>query len=201
MSKATKSTLFIVAILILDQALKIWIKTHMTLGQEFSVIGNWFILHFIENNGMAFGMEFAGKTGKLILSIFRVIAVVGIGLYLRHLIKEGAPYGLVFSISAIFAGAIGNIIDSAFYGIIFTDSGFFQLASIFPKEGGYSSFLHGRVVDMLYFPVLKGHYPPWFPWNSGGEFIFFRPVFNLADSSITIGVSSILIFQKRFFTK
>ncbi len=201
MSKATKSTLFIVAILVLDQALKIWIKTHMTLGQEFSVIGNWFILHFIENNGMAFGMEFAGKTGKLILSIFRVIAVIGIGLYLRHLIKEGAPYGLVFSISAIFAGAIGNIIDSAFYGIIFTDSGFFQLASIFPEEGGYSSFLHGRVVDMLYFPVLKGHYPSWFPWNSGGEFIFFRPVFNLADSSITIGVSSILIFQKRFFKK
>ena len=201
MSKATKSTLFIVAILVLDQALKIWIKTHMTLGQEFSVIGNWFILHFIENNGMAFGMEFAGKTGKLILSIFRVIAVIGIGLYLRHLIKEGAPYGLVFSISAIFAGAIGNIIDSAFYGIIFTDSGFFQLASIFPEEGGYSSFLHGRVVDMLYFPVLKGNYPSWFPWNSGGEFIFFRPVFNLADSSITIGVSSILIFQKRFFKK
>ena len=201
MSKATKSTLFIVAILILDQALKIWIKTHMTLGQEFSVIGNWFLLHFIENNGMAFGMEFAGKTGKLILSIFRVIAVAGIALYLRHLIKEGAPYGLVFSISAIFAGAIGNIIDSAFYGIIFTDSGFFQLASIFPKEGGYSSFLHGRVVDMLYFPVLKGQYPSWFPWNAGGDFIFFRPVFNLADSSITLGVSSILIFQKHFFKK
>ena len=201
MSKATKSTIFIITILVLDQALKIWIKTHMTLGQEFSIIGNWFILHFIENNGMAFGMEFAGKTGKLILSIFRVIAVVGIGLYLRHLIKEGAPYGLVFSISAIFAGAIGNIIDSAFYGIIFTDSGFFQLASIFPKEGGYSSFLHGRVVDMLYFPVIKGYYPSWFPWNAGGEFIFFRPVFNLADSSITIGVSSILIFQKHFFKK
>ncbi len=201
MSKATKSTLFIIAILVLDQALKIWIKTHMTLGQEFSVIGNWFLLHFIENNGMAFGMEFAGKTGKLILSIFRIIAVVGIGLYLRHLIKEGAPYGLVFSISAIFAGAIGNIIDSAFYGIIFTDSGFFQLASIFPKDGGYSSFLHGRVVDMLYFPVIKGYYPSWFPWNSGGEFIFFRPVFNLADSSITLGVSSILIFQKHFFKK
>ena len=201
MSKATKSTIFIITILVLDQALKIWIKTHMTLGQEFSIIGNWFILHFIENNGMAFGMEFAGKTGKLILSIFRIIAVVGIGLYLRHLIKEGAPYGLVFSISAIFAGAIGNIIDSAFYGIIFTDSGFFQLASIFPKEGGYSSFLHGRVVDMLYFPVIKGYYPSWFPWNAGGEFIFFRPVFNLADSSITIGVSSILIFQKHFFKK
>ena len=201
MSKATKSTIFIITILVLDQALKIWIKTHMTLGQEFSIIGNWFILHFIENNGMAFGMEFAGKTGKLILSIFRVIAVIGIGLYLRHLIKEGAPYGLVFSISAIFAGAIGNIIDSAFYGIIFTDSGFFQLASIFPKEGGYSSFLHGRVVDMLYFPVIKGYYPSWFPWNAGGEFIFFRPVFNLADSSITIGVSSILIFQKHFFKK
>lgn len=172
----------------------------MTLGQEFSVIGNWFLLHFIENNGMAFGMEFAGKTGKLILSIFRVFAVAGIGWYLVKLIREDASYGLILSISAIFAGAVGNIIDSVFYGVIFSDSGFFQLATLFPEGGGYSSFLHGRVVDMLYFPVLKGHYPSWFPWNPGGEFLFFRPVFNLADSSITIGVSAILIFQKRFFS-
>lgn len=171
----------------------------MTLGQEFHVIGNWFILHFIENNGMAFGMEFAGKIGKLILSIFRIIAVIGIGWYLSLLIKKDVSYGLIFSISAILAGAVGNIIDSAFYGIVFSNSSYFQVASFLPAEGGYSSFLHGRVVDMLYFPVIKGNYPDWFPWNAGGNFIFFRPVFNMADSSITIGVASILIFQKRFF--
>lgn len=170
----------------------------MTLGQEHRIIGNWFILHFIENNGMAFGMEFAGKTGKQILSIFRIIAIVGIGWYLLHLIKKDVSYGLIFSVSAILAGAIGNMIDSAFYGMIFNDS-YFQVASFFPEGGGYSSFLHGQVVDMFYFPIIRGYYPDWFPWNSGGEFIFFRPVFNLADSSITIGVTFILIFQKRFF--
>jgi len=198
MSKTTKSVLFILAILILDQSLKIWIKTNMTLGQEHRIIGDWFILHFIENNGMAFGMEFAGKTGKQILSIFRIFAIVGIGWYLLHLIKKDISYGLIFSISAILAGAIGNMIDSAFYGMIFNDS-YFQVASFFPESGGYSSFLHGKVVDMFYFPIIRGYYPDWFPWNSGGEFIFFRPVFNLADSSITIGVTFILIFQKRFF--
>jgi len=198
MTKGTKATLFILLILFLDQALKILIKTHMMLGQEKPIIGNWFILHFIENNGMAFGMEFAGKTGKFLLSIFRIIAVIGIGWYLYVLSHKDTPLGLILSIAAIFAGAAGNIIDSAFYGMIFNDS-YFHVAKLFPEEGGYSSFLHGRVVDMLYFPVINGRYPGWFPWVGGKEFLFFRPVFNLADSSITLGVTSLLIFQKRFF--
>ncbi len=198
MSKDTKSILFILAILVLDQSLKIWVKTNMSLGQEYKVIGNWFLFHFIENNGMAFGMEFAGKAGKLILSVFRILAIGGIGWYLSGLINKGYPYGLIFSISAILAGAIGNIIDSAFYGIIFTDS-YFGAAAIFSEGEGYSSFLHGKVVDMFYFPVINGSFPKWVPWLSGNDFIFFRPVFNIADTSITLGVSSILIFQKRFF--
>ncbi len=199
MSKTTKTIAFILVILVIDQAFKIWIKTHMLLGQEHLVLGNWFRLHFIENNGMAFGMELAGRTGKVILSVFRLTAVVGIGWYLSILIRKNHSMGLILSIAAIFAGAMGNIIDSAFYGVIFNDS-YYQVATMFPGDGGYSSFLHGRVVDMFYFPVLQGRYPDWIPWKGGNDFIFFRPVFNIADSSITLGVASILIFQKKFFS-
>ena len=197
---AKKSVLIILLIIILDQALKIWIKTHMALGQEYHILGNWFIIHFIENNGMAFGMEIAGKFGKIILSLFRIGAVAGIGWYLTYLIKQKASTGLIITISIIMAGAIGNIIDSAFYGMIFSNS-YYHVADIFPAEGGYSSFLHGQVVDMFYFPILKGTFPDWIPFRGGDSFIFFRPVFNIADSSITVGVALILIFQKRFFKK
>ena len=190
--------LVIVLILIIDQVLKIWIKTHMMLGEEISVLGNWFIIHFTENNGMAFGLEFAGSFGKVFLSIFRIIAVFAIGWYIYKLIKENAPTGLTFSISLVMAGALGNIFDSAFYGMIFNDS-YGQVASLFPAEGGYSSFLHGRVVDMFYFPIINTHFPDWFPFWANDHVIFFRPVFNIADSSITVGVSIMLIFQKRFF--
>lgn len=199
MSKSRKAIIFIFLILLVDQILKVWIKTHMQIGEEIKLIGNWFIIHFIENNGMAFGMEFAGKVGKLILSIFRILAIGAIAWYLAGLIKKDYSLGLVLSISAILAGAIGNMIDSAFYGIIFSESTYFNVAQAFPEEGGYSSFLHGRVVDMFYFPVLTGTYPEWLPKIGGQAFIFFRPVFNIADSAITLGVSSILIFQKRFF--
>lgn len=198
MSIIKKSILLIVLILLADQFLKIWVKTHMMLGQEHHILGNLFIIHFLENNGMAFGLEIAGEFGKIMLSIFRIIAVGGIGWYLVHLTRLNAPNGLILSISMVMAGAIGNIIDSAFYGLIFSDS-YFRIAEFFPEGGGYSSFLHGQVVDMLYFPILKGHYPSWFPIWGSQEFIFFRPVFNLADSSITCGVALILIFQKRFF--
>jgi signal peptidase II len=198
MSLRNKSLLLIISILLADQLFKIWVKTTMTIGEEHHIFGNWFILHFIENNGMAFGMEFGGELGKLALSIFRIIASVAIAWYIGYLIRHDAPSGLVLAVSAIFAGAVGNIIDSAFYGMIFSES-YFQPAVMFPPDGGYSGFLHGRVVDMLYFPILRGNWPDWSPIRPGESFLFFRPVFNLADSAVTTGVLSIIVFQKRFF--
>ncbi|MBL7111022.1 MAG: lipoprotein signal peptidase [Bacteroidales bacterium] len=198
MSNTTKAILIILVICIIDQVIKILIKTSMVMGQEINVIGNWFILHFTENNGMAFGMDIPGRFGKFILSLFRILAVVGIGFYLRFLIKKLAPFGLVLSVSLILAGAIGNILDSAFYGLIFTDS-WGQVAQMFPEGGGYAGFLHGRVVDIFYFPIIRGTWPDWLPFWGGQELIFFRPVFNIADSSITVGVITILFFQRKFF--
>ena len=200
MSKLTKSILIVTLILIADQVLKIWIKTNMALGDEFSVIGNWFIIHFVENNGMAFGFEFAGQYGKIFLSVFRILAVMAIGWYLLKLIRKDLPMGFIACISLIFAGAIGNIIDSAFYGLIFSDSAG-HVATLFPEGGGYASFLHGRVVDMLYFPLIHGRYPEWFPFWGGNDFLFFRPVFNISDSSITVGIFSILIFYRKLFNQ
>lgn len=201
MSNRIKAILIIVAILVADQVLKIWIKTTMSLGDEIVVFKNWFILHFVENNGMAFGFEFAGEYGKMFLSIFRILAVTGIGWYLFKLLKEkDVPFGFILSVSLILAGAIGNIIDSLFYGMIFNHS-YGQVATLFPEEGGYAGFLHGRVVDMFYFPLLSGRYPDWLPFVGGNEFIFFRPVFNIADSSITVGIFSILLFYRRYFNK
>ncbi|RPH33824.1 MAG: lipoprotein signal peptidase [Bacteroidales bacterium] len=196
MSLRNKSILLVLLILLFDQVFKIWIKTHMVIGDEYHVLGNWFIIHFTENNGMAFGMEFWGKSGKLFLSLFRIVAISGIGYYIYWLIKHKAGTGLVLGISAILAGAIGNLIDSAFYGLIFSNS-FTEVAQLLPKGGGYSSFLHGRVVDMLYFPIINTTYPQWFPLVGGQPFIFFRPVFNIADSAITTGVLYLLIFQRK----
>ncbi len=196
-----KSLIIILVILLIDQSLKIWIKTHMFIGQEIHVIGDWFILHFTENNGMAFGMELAGESGKLILSVFRIIAIILIAFYLAKITREKVHPVLVISISLIFAGALGNLIDSAFYGLIFSESAYYHPAQLFPEGGGYSTFLHGKVVDMFYFPVIKGHYPGWFPFWGSQEFIFFRPVFNIADSAITVGVFTLILFQRKLFPK
>jgi signal peptidase II len=200
-NKRTKLAVVIIAlVLILDQIFKIYIKTNYRLGDAFHVFNsNWFIIKFIENNGMAFGLEFGGEWGKILLSLFRLIAVGAIIYYLAQIIKKKAPWGLIISVSLIIAGAFGNIVDSLFYGMIFTESTEAVKAVIFPEGGGYSGFLHGKVVDMLYFPILKGHYPAWSPINPGAPFEFFRPVFNLADSAITVGVFMIFIWQKRYF--
>lgn len=195
---AQKSLILVVLVLLIDQVTKIWVKTTMYLGQEIPLIGNRVLIHFTENNGMAFGYEIGGEYGKLALSIFRILAVIGIIWYMRHLIKLEAPQGLVLSLGLILAGAIGNIIDSAFYGVIFSES-FMRPAEVFPEEGGYATLLHGRVVDLLYFPVLQGTYPDWLPFVGGNRFIFFRPVFNFADTAITTGVAITLVFYRKFF--
>ena len=198
MSTGKKAAIFIILILIADQILKLWVKTHMVLGQEIHLFGNWGLLHFIENNGMAFGMEMGGKTGKIILSLFRIAAISGIAWFLNSLIKKKSYFGLILAVSAILAGAIGNIIDSAFYGIIFSES-YSQPSVLFGPQGGYSSFLFGRVVDMFYFPVINTTWPDWSPFRPGESLVFFRPVFNIADSAITCGVLAIVIFQKKMF--
>lgn len=194
-----KSFIIIFLVLLVDQAVKIYVKTHFLMGEEYKV-ASWFIIHFTENNGMAYGMQFSGQYGKIFLSIFRIAAVIAIGWYLVKLVREKAHPGLILSISLIFAGALGNIIDSAFYGLIFSDSDF-EVAKLFPQGGGYASFLHGKVVDMLYFPIIEGHFPAWFPVWGSEEFIFFRPVFNCSDSAITIGVALILLFQRKYYPR
>ncbi|HYK77958.1 MAG TPA: lipoprotein signal peptidase [Daejeonella sp.] len=195
----TKPVLAVVLILIADQVLKFWIKLNMALGQEFHILGNRILIHFTENNGMAFGMEFGGEAGKLALTLFRIAAVCGIGYGVYYLVKKKYHRGLILNVSLIFAGALGNIIDSTFYGLIFSESSYYSPAILFPAEGGYSSLFHGKVVDMFYCPILQGSYPNWLPFWGGQEFVFFRPVFNIADSAISIGVILILIYQKRYF--
>ncbi|MBP5418257.1 MAG: lipoprotein signal peptidase [Bacteroidales bacterium] len=192
------SVIFIV--LLLDQIVKIWVKTHMMLGEEFSVFGEWFRIHFVENNGMAFGMELSGNIGKILLSGFRIIAVVVIGWFLVGLCKKSTDKLLITCIALVWAGAVGNIIDSVFYGVIF-DSSWGQIAQLLPENGGYSTWLHGRVVDMFYFPLIDGRFPEWMPIWGGEEFIFFRPVFNCADAAISVGIVLLLIFRHEELSK
>ncbi len=204
MSATRKSLIIIISILIVDQVLKILVKTHMTIGES-SLNGwewwniKWFQIKFIENPGMAFGLDIPGRFGKPALTIVRIIAVAGIGWYLNSLIKKKAHTGLIICLSLILAGALGNIIDSVFYGLIFSESTYSTVAGMFPEGGGYGGLLHGRVVDMLYFPLIDGYFPDWMPIWGGKSFVFFRPIFNVSDSSISVGVATILLYQKRFF--
>lgn len=194
-----KSFLLIVLILIADQISKLYIKTHFELGEGVPVFG-WFKILFVENEGMAWGAKIPGAYGKLFLTVFRLVAIVAIGYWLLDLIKKQAPKIAIVAVSLIFAGAFGNIIDSVFYGLIFSDS-YHQVATFLPAEGGYETLFHGKVVDMLYFPLFEGYLPEWIPFFGGKYFSFFDPVFNLADTAISVGVGLLLVFNKKAFPK
>lgn len=197
MTKGHKITIFIILLLIIDQVVKVWIKMDFKLDEAIIVFPDWFQIRFLENSGAAYGMQLGGDYGKLILSLFRIVASSFIGYYIWKLIKRGATTGVLIGFALIFAGAVGNIIDSAFYGLIFSESTPYSVATLFPDGGGYASFLHGKVVDMLYFPIINGFYPNWFPIVGGDHFTFFSPIFNIADSYISVGVIYLLLFQTK----
>ena len=189
--------LIILLIIVMDQALKYYIKTHFYYGQEVNVIGDWFKLHFIENEGMAFGMKISqAEIGKLILTLFRLVAVVFGFFFLKKLCDKGYGKGVLICGALILAGALGNLIDSVFYGLIFTESSF-HLAQLVPFGQGYGKLFHGKVVDMLYFPMVDTVVPSWVPFKGGQRFQFFEPVFNIADAAISVGVMILLFFQKK----
>lgn len=194
-----KIFLLIVALLVFDQIVKIWIKTHFMLDQSVTVFPNWFFIRFIENPGAAFGFELGGNYGKLILSVFRLLAIGALGYYIFYLYRKKAPAGVLAGFSLIFAGALGNVLDSAFYGLLFSESTFTSVATFLPEGGGYAGFLHGKVVDMLFFPIVEGVFPSWIPGVGGEPFLFFSPIFNFADSYITVGVIYLLLFQRKYF--
>jgi signal peptidase II len=199
MNKRAIAIITIIVSLVIDQITKFWIKSTMQLGDEFTYIGQWARIHFVENEGMAFGVSFGAGMGKFLLTLFRIIAVAFISYYLSQQIKDKkSSKGFVFALSLILVGAMGNIVDSIFYGQIFSSSDG-QIATLFPAGGGYAGWFHGRVVDMFYFPIYRGILPNWIPFMGGKYFEFFQFIFNVADACISIGVGIILIFQKKFF--
>ena len=194
-----KPLILIFLILIIDQIVKFWIKLDFTLGEELFLIGDWCRLHFIENEGMAFGMSFGEEVGKLILTLFRIVAATLIFLYLRKLVIRKEKKIIIYAFALIFAGAVGNIIDSLFYGLIFSESTFFTTAQLFPETGGYAPLCLGKVVDMFYFPLIDTTLPEWIPFVGGNHFEFFNAIFNVADIAITVGVG--LLIVSAFMTK
>ena len=199
-SKGCGISLLVILLLVIDQVIKFAVKLNMTIGESIPVFGDWFQICFIENNGMAFGMQFGGSVGKLALSLFRVVLIGFIIVYLRRLIKKaGTPTGVLVGLSLVLVGAIGNVVDCLFYGEIFSASTYSQVAQLFPPDGGYTGFLYGKVVDMFYFPIIDTVLPEWVPFYGGEHFIFFRPIFNFADACISVSVIYMLLFQRKFF--
>lgn len=201
-----KASIVIILILLIDQISKFYIKTHFILGEDIVVFG-WFKILFVENDGMAWGAKLSDfisfisdRTAKVVLTVFRLAAIIGIGFWLINAIKNKGSRILIVAISLIFAGAFGNIIDSVFYGVLFNDS-LGQVATFLPESGGYDTFLHGKVVDILHFPMWKGYLPEWLPFFGGKYFTFFEPVFNVADMAISSGVGMLLVFNKKAFPK
>lgn len=202
--KVRNVVLLILCIIVADQLLKFYIKLNFFAGEEHKILGEWFRLHFVENEGMAWGWKFGGGVGKIALTLFRLVAVIWGSFLLRDFIRKKYHKGFIICAALIYAGALGNLLDSMFYGLIFENSDIFtqNVAKLVPFGHGYTSFLHGKVVDMLYFPIIRSaHYPSWVPFKGGQDFEFFEPVFNIADASISCGVIALLIFQNKFFAK
>ena len=198
--KSRTVVIIILGILVADQLFKIWVKTSMLYQEQIPVFGSWFRLFFIENEGMAWGWKWGGEWGKMLLTLFRLAAVIFGTWYIGRIVKQQYSRGFIICASLIYAGALGNLIDSMFYGMIFESSENGNVAEMF-NGNGYAGFLHGHVVDMLYFPMIESTYPSWMPFVGGDRFEFFSPIFNIADASISIGVITLLIFQKRLVRK
>ena len=200
-SKGMKLLIMGLVLVVIDQVIKILVKTNMSIGEHFNVIGNWFQIYFIENEGMAFGMKFGGQTGKLLLSIFRIVLFGALVYWIRSLLKKDTPAGVLVGLALITTGALGNIIDCMFYGILFGESTYTSVAQFLPEGGGYAPFFFGKVVDMFYFPIIVKTFPEWMPLIGGNPFRFFAPVFNFADSCVTCGALYLIFFQWRFFAR
>ena len=200
-SAGQKISIFVILLLIIDQVSKIVVKTNMTIGESIPVLGNWFQIFFIENPGMAFGMQFGGSFGKIALTLLRIALVTFLIIYVRRLLKRGeTPTGVLIGISLVMVGALGNIVDSLFYGVIFGESSYGQVAEFFPEGGGYAPLFMGKVVDMLYFPIIDTTLPDWLPIWGGKDFLFFSPVFNFADTCISVGALYMIIFKWKYLS-
>ena len=197
LAKGQISLLIIFSVLIIDQIIKIWIKTHMYWHESIHVT-DWFYIYFTENNGMAFGMEIFST---LFDTTFGIVAVAQIAWYLVKIIKRGFKTGYIVCVSLIFTGALGNIIDSVFYGVLFNESTHSQIASFLPDSGGYSTWFYGKVVDMFYFPIIETNWPTWMPFVGGDHFIFFSPIFNFADAAISCGIIALLLFYSKYLNE